>query len=175
MQRARDFTEALFAAREIEKLVGWWLMRAGYRLLPVYDYSGLGSDKAPKLSAIHQLDSLVTPDLLTAKDGRAAWLEVKHKQRADMHRNTHTIETGIDLRLWRQYEHVKRVTGLPVWLVFVHEAENEVRTGEIAKLDPIKRIYDGPKMGRGGMVFFPYEQLVRLASLSSIREEYVRS
>jgi hypothetical protein len=55
-----------------------------------------------------------------------------------------------------------------VWIFFAHELEDEVRCSSLEKLMPIAREYGGQKMGRDGMVFFPWDQLTRVAILSAI-------
>jgi len=165
-----SFEEKLAMGREYELLVAGWLKRRGFLILPVYDYSGLGENKSPKLQAANDADSLVVPDLLIAQAQKGTkWVEVKFKARADFTRKTQRMETGIALRLWRHYHEVKAATGLPVWLMFCHAEEDEIRGAEIADLASAVRVYDGRKMGRGGMAFFPVEALRRLARLSAIR------
>lgn len=137
-----QFQASLAKARKIERAVAAWLMSKGARILPVYDYSGLGEGKAPKLQAFSASDSLVTPDLLVARRGCMSWCEVKWKTSAFHFRKTNEFETGIDLRLWNQYQRVKKITGCRVFLVFVHEAEDTVTCDEIGLLDslPNKRV-----------------------------------
>lgn len=164
-----SFEEQLARARVIERAFAAWLMQRGARILPVYDYSGLGDGKAPKLQAFSASDSLVTPDLLVARKGALVWCEVKWKARADWTKITGEFDTGISRRLWRQYQHVRAVTGARVFLVFAHEAEDVVTCDEIGALEALgPRIYTGEKMGRGGMVFWPLRRLHPLASYRSV-------
>lgn len=164
----RSFEEQLAFGREIEKAIGQWLMERGQRILPVYDYSGLAEGKAPKFTAAVQSDSLVLPDLLGIKNGKSTWFEVKFKDRADFTHNTARLETGISKRLWDHYQKVEKESGLPVWLIFAHKQEDELRGDAIAALKRTARIYDGGKMGHAGMVFFDYRALKFLAKLSSV-------
>jgi hypothetical protein len=164
------FQLALQSAREVEKIVARWLQRRGWLVLPVYDYSGLGDGKAPKLQGDGV--SLVTPDLLAARDGSTKWFEVKHKTRADWTRITGRLETGIDLRLWNHYVRVRASTGCEVWIVFVHEHEDEIRAGEIGALDAIKRESPRFNNGRGG-VFWAWDSLTPMAKWSDVKREIV--
>ena len=163
-----SFEDQLAFGREIERAVGAWLMGRGQRILPVYDYSGLAEGKAPKFTAAAQSESLVLPDLLGAKDGQITWFEVKFKDRADFTRKTARLETGINKRLWEHYQRVEAVTGSPVWLIFAHRQEDELRGDAIAALKETARVYHGGKMGHAGMVFFDYRALKLLAKLSSV-------
>lgn len=163
-----SFEDNLAFAREIEKAVGAWLMSRGQRILPVYDYCGLAEGKPPKFTAAVQSESLVLPDLLGAKDGNSTWFEVKFKDRADFTRKTARLETGISRRLWEHYRKVEAESGSPVWLIFAHKQEDELRGDAIAALTETARVYDGDKMGPAGMVFFDYLALKLLAKLSSV-------
>lgn len=145
MQR-EAFERALAHARTIEMAVAAWLMSRGARILPVYDYSGLGDGKAPKLTAFSATESLVTPDLLVARRGVLSWCEVKWKSHAFRFRRTNEDETGIDLRLWRQYRAVRSVTGARVFLVFAHEHENVVTCDELGRLEALS-----PRESRTGL------------------------
>jgi len=165
---AMSFEDRLEHARRVEQDVAAWLMRRNWLVLPVYDYSGQQDDKAPKLQAARRRDSLVAPDLLAARGGAHLWFEVKWKAAATLHRKTDTLETGLNLRHWRDYVAIKRESGADVWIVFVHEAEAEIRAAEVSQLARSARIYDGAKMGRGGMVFFPYRQIKRLCSTRDV-------
>ena len=107
-----------------------WLQRVrGYYVLPTYDYSGLANNKAPRLMC---LDSgLVIPDLLAAGNGVFQWFEIKLKEKADLHRKSGNLVTGLPYRHWLDYQRVKQVTGSLVWIVFIHETENVICAGEI--------------------------------------------
>lgn len=163
-----SFEEQLAFGHKIEKAVATWLMDRGLWILPVYDYSGLDSGKAPKFTAAVQSKSLVLPDLLGAKSGNSIWFEVKFKDRADWTRITGRFETGISKRLWEHYQKVEAESGLPVWLIFAHKQEDEIRAQSLAALRGKERIYEGNRMGRAGMVFFDYRGLKRLGKLSQV-------
>lgn len=166
------FEEQLAFARRYEKGVARWLMQRAWRILPTYDFSGSDGDKTPTLLAADGDQSLVLPDLLACKDGDTRWVEVKYKDSADWTRLTNRLETGISLRLWTHYVRVRAVTGISVWIMFVHRLEGEVRGAEIETLSRMPpRIYDGRKMGRGGMAFFPWDGLQLMTSLSDILPE----
>lgn len=165
MAGRETFLAAVARARIIEMAVAAWLMSRGWRVLPVYDYTGLKEDKAPKLQAADIAEALVMPDLFVARQGAAHFVEVKWKQHADWTRITRRLETGISLRLWNHYQRVQQETGLAVWILFVHDDESEIRGATLDRLAPMMRRYDGPKMGRDGMAFFPWNEIPRVAPL----------
>ena len=168
-----DFESALVRARKIEQAVATWLMARGSSILPVYDYSGLGANKAPKLQAFSASESLVTPDLLVARRGVTCWLEVKWKSHAFHFRKRNEFETGIDLRLFRQYQRVREITGCKVWIVFAHRDENVVTCNEIGELDamPSKRVSQWGSDGHPPMINWPLRHLHRLAEYAQIIPE----
>ncbi len=158
-------------SRLIEEAFGRWLTRRGWHVLPAYDYSGAGDNKAPKLLGATPGAALITPDLLGFAPGKkSTWWEIKLKRHAVLFRQTNTVVTGCSARHWDHYREVERVTGNPVWLVFAHEEENEVRAALLPDLAATaqERRYDGDKFGGGGMVFFPWERLTRLCALSAL-------
>lgn len=153
------FAAQLARAREWEVAASEWLRTRGWYTLPTYDYSA-GGDKAPKLMAPTGLPDLVIPDLLTMNTEGRRWLEVKFKTHADLHRTSGELVTGISRRLLGHYRSVQKVTGTTVYVVFIHEKEEEVRGGTLAELDAAySHVYDGDRMGPGGMIFFKYHAL----------------
>lgn len=81
-----------------------------------------------------------------------------------MHRISNTLETGISRRLWDHYRRVEQTSGIPVYLIFVHEQEAEVRAASLKFLAPLARFYAGDRMGSAGLVFFPYKSIPPAAS-----------
>lgn len=136
-----------------ELLVSEELQKRGFYVIPSYDYSGEDDNKAPRMEGVNL--SYVIPDLDTMKDGNRYWIEVKTKEEATFTRKTQKLEHGIPLRHYRHYHEVEKISGCAVFL-----AVYEIRTGDIlmaklSNLDKHVRIYDGGKMSRGGMAFFP--------------------
>ena len=77
-----DFDMQRGRSKGIEEAVARWCMRRGGKVLPVYDYSGLADDKAPKLQALPASLSRVLPDLLVFRGRHRFWVEIKLKTRA---------------------------------------------------------------------------------------------
>lgn len=167
----RDFESALAHAREQEKRLAGYVRGRGFYLLPTYDFSGKGDDKAPKLEAPPGGRSLVVPDLLAWGPSESLWIECKWKQRADFYRKSGHRVTGISLRLWRHYGEVQRRTGLRVVIAFLHEDEGEVRIASLARLavaPMFSHQYAGGKMGSSGMIFFGYDAIPLRAQLADL-------
>lgn len=139
--------------RSGEKLVAGLLKQKGWFVIPSYDYSGEDGDKAPKLEGLRE--GFPVPDLDIAKDGTRRWAEVKTKASAIYTRITKRLEHGIPLRHYRSYQKVQKVTGCEVWLFVCEEDTGEVLCAKLDYLQCHARIYDGSKMSRGGMAFFP--------------------
>lgn len=152
-----------------ERALSRWLQRQGWGILPVYNYSGADNNKPPLLEIVDGPvvgAGLVLPDMLGARGGQSQWFEAKRKTHADYTRCTDRLETGFSLRLYRHYCEVEKRSGLPVWVFFGHEEEDEVRFGALTKLS--KRTYDGPRMGPSGMVFFGWDALTPLCTMSEL-------
>jgi hypothetical protein len=164
----RDFEASVAEARKYEEALSTWLQRQyGYYVLPTYDYSGLGDSKAPKLYKCES--GLVIPDLFACRGGSSLWMECKWKTRADWHRKTQRLATGISKRHFEHYIKVEEVSGVKVYIAFLHVEEDEIRIAPLSKLkDSINHEYDGKKMGRAGMVFWRYDALILKGRLSEI-------
>ena len=67
------------------------------------------------------------------------------------------------------------MSGIPVWLLFMHEQEGEIRAETMTAMEPKKRVYHGTKMGGIGMVFFPYDELRMIGKLQTIRQQVVEA
>lgn len=164
MPRDLSFDQALQHAREHERAVGAWMVSRGWAILPIYE-GIVGEDKGPRLLAA--TGSLVVPDLLVSRGGFTCWVEVKWKARADFTRVTQRPETGIDGRLWLHYLEVQRITGIPVYLLFIQDAERVVVAGSVSELAPLART--SPRFGRHGGLFFGLDDLAHVCSLDDLR------
>lgn len=163
---ASDFQEKLDFSRQYEVAFSQWLQAArGYFTLPMYDFSGKSGDKAPVLAC--GTHKLIAPDIMAFKDNALAWFEIKVKDKATLYRKTNTLVTGLPLHHYQHYQAVKRLTTSPVWLVFIHLAEQEIVSCEIDTVQP-NHTYQGNKMSRSGMAFFAYDDLSHITLLSSL-------
>lgn len=136
-----------------EKRVASLYQSEGYYITPNYDYSGEEGDKAPRLQG--SSNAYVMPDLLVSKDGETFAVEVKTKTRANWTYFTSRLEHGFNRRLYWQYRTWQEVTGIPVFMAFWETETGDVLVARFDDLEKVRRDYDGPKMGRDGMVFFP--------------------
>lgn len=162
-------------SRKAERAISCWLQQRGWRVLAAYDYSGLSDDKPPRLEGTPK--SLVVPDLLTARKKLCFWIEVKCKTEASYTYITGRMETGLNFRLWDHYQQVMNETGIPVWIFFVHDEEDEIRGHRIDYLQaascdhgtsriPIFRESHSNAMGY--MVFFCWDCLLPIALTSEV-------
>jgi hypothetical protein len=137
------------------------LQEYGCYVVPMYDFAGEDGDKAPRMAGLSRW--YVLPDLDASKGGRRAWVEVKRKGRASWTRTQRRYEHGISQRLYRQYLEVEEISGTDVWLMVMEDDTGEVLMQSLERLgDP--RVYDGSKMCRGGMVFWPRQRFVLFPS-----------
>lgn len=152
-----EFQALLERSNVYEVAFSQWLQNErGYFILPAYAYN---ADEAPSL--ICGTRKLVTPDLFGVSASIIAWFEVKVKESADFHRKSNRLVTGLPLRHWNDYVEIKKLMGCPVWIVFIHETENVVVTGEIGNM-PHAHTWQGDDMDRGGTIYFVFKQLKTL-------------
>ena len=156
-------TDEFKRGRTGERVVAGQLMNRGWFVVPSYDYSGEDGNKAPKMEGANL--SLVIPDLDIAKHGDRRWIEVKTKWKADLYRKKKRLEHGISRRHYEHYQQVEAHTGTPVSLFIYEESTGIILCHRLSELPP-PRIYDGGKMGRDGMVFWPrdcFREFARVA------------
>lgn len=139
--------------RSGEQLVAAVLMQRGWFVIPSYDYSGSEGDKAPKMRRLGE--GYVVPDLDTARGGRRIWVEVKTKGKPALYRKENREVHGIPQAHWEAYWKIQEVTGCSVFLVIYEECSGAVLVQSIQELAKARQDYNGWKMGRTGMVFFP--------------------
>ena len=167
MVSERAFTESdeFKRGREGEQSVEQWLRARGDYVIRSYDYSGEDGDKAPRMHGLSERYAL--PDLDVCREGKDGkpirfWIEVKLKRRASWYEKLGRLEHGISLPLWMDYLQVQAISGCNVWLVIVEEETDEWLAQSMKVLGGVYRIYEGEKMGRGGMVFFPRTAFITL-------------
>lgn len=136
-----------------ERMIASLLQKDGWFIIPSYDYSGEDGDKAPRLEGLQA--AYPVPDLDIARDGERRWAEVKTKAAATYTRITGRFEHGIPKRHFESYMRVQKITGCQVWLFIYEENTGKVLYGKLDDLAAVRREYDGGKMSRGGMIFFP--------------------
>lgn len=156
-------TEEFRRGRRAERIVEFLLQSAGHFTIPSYDYAGDDRDKPPRLMGIRK--RYAVPDLDVCRTGHRWWAEVKYKDRADFTRVTQRHEHGINKRLHDDYVEVERNSGCPVVLVVFQDDTGEILAISLSKLAKVCRIYDGSKMGRGGMVFWPKDGMKQIGRL----------
>ena len=165
--RLRDTHEFQWG-ESFERALSRYLQERGWGILPVYNYSG-GDDRPPLLEIVCEntlAAGVVLPDMLAAKEGHSSWIEAKRKTSGNYTRLLHRWETGFSLRLYKHYMSIGEGSGLPVYVFFGHDAEDEVRWTRLGELTP--RIYEGPRMGPHGMVFFPWAALHFLCPMGDV-------
>lgn len=167
-QNPNGFEAELARSRVYELAFSRWLqVRGGYYTLPAFDFNGIIKKHAPSLSSSGEV--LSVPDILTYREGKWTWFEVKLKECAPLHRKSNTYVTGLPLRNWQDYLRIREVTAAMVWIVFIHLKEQEIVTGEIGDMST-HNIDHKATMDNGGTVFFQYNKLHRLMSLERLTE-----
>jgi hypothetical protein len=142
--------------RSGERVVAKMFQRAGWYIIPSYDYCGDEKNKAPKLMGFAA--SHVIPDLDISRKGTRRWVEVKTKKEATFYRKKSRYEHGINYRHYLNYLEVQLITGDPVFLCIYEEETQQFLIAALDELRSDARIYDGPNYKDGecsAMIFFP--------------------
>jgi hypothetical protein len=79
--------------------------------------------------------------------------------------------TGIDLTYWQHYQQVRQITGLPVFIYFVHYNQGEVRSASLEELNVHPQKFENNWCyGKGGMVFWNYDSLCLIGRINDSGE-----
>jgi hypothetical protein len=98
---------------------------------------------------------LTMPDVDQARAGIRKWAEVKTKTAPSYSRITRTWDHGLSRKAAHQYQHVQDQTGTEVWIYIMELMFGAVLRSPLAEWITESRVYEGDKMGRGGMLFRP--------------------
>jgi hypothetical protein len=168
------FDADLFFGKAAESAIAQWLRGRGHTVLPVYEKI-IDEKKGPQVFLPD--GELVAPDLLTWKEGRACWIEAKHKTAFSFHRMTGRWVTGIDLRHYQDYCRVAQLAPWPVWLMFLHKGgqakDSPAKSPaglfgqEIGLLQKAEN-HRSANWGRSGMVYWAVDSLRLLAPLEEV-------
>ncbi len=118
------FQDHVERGRMGERLVCGWMKSQGWGVIPTYEYTGEGGDKAPKL--MFESRGLVIPDLDVMRDGGRHWCEVKTYYHAPKNHLMGLPVHGIEQRLLDEYTDVQEASGCQVLLAVL-----EVQTGDL--------------------------------------------
>lgn len=165
-----------FAVGQIgEGLIAKWCRSRGNSVLPVYEKE-IDTGKGPRFFT--REGQLVAPDMFLMPS--MTWAESKHKTVFSWHRLTARWVTGIDVNHYLAYIEVQKVSGRPVWLLFLHRVatphERDIAAGCPRRcpvglfgerLDHLQHHenHRSDKWGRYGMVYWAADDLRCLASI----------
>jgi hypothetical protein len=142
--------------REGERRVMRLLKGLGYMCIPSADYVGSATHpSAPKLKGASE--SLVLPDIDACKDGQRAWVEVKTKTHAVLHRISGKYRHGMERRNWEQYVAVQERTGTETYVVIYEITSGEVLAAPVDHLKNCIWYGQGPGFPRP-MVFWERDE-----------------
>lgn len=111
-----SFSQSLAMGQEGEHLIANYFLSSSCIVLPLYQFS---TSCAPAWFTAS--GKIVAPDLFVIKNKTLFFVEVKYKQRWINWEGI--IQTGLDRRHYDEYKRIADVTGLPVYLIFIHEKE----------------------------------------------------
>lgn len=186
-----SFSDTLKQGQLGESLIAMWLRRQGWHILPAYEKQ-IDNGKGPRLfmAVDSAYDQLITPDLLCIKGREFRWLEAKHKTRFSWYGKGNYFVTGVDLRHFEHYCHVRDEVGLPVYLMFLH-TDNRTWPADVERwgapdwcdtglwggdIDILRAEYSHKSQDYGptGMIYWrPNVHLRKYAALASVWPERV--
>jgi hypothetical protein len=170
-----SFAHDLQRGRAGESAIAAYLRRRGFAILPAYEI--IMERKAPALFPALPAAPLIAPDMLAWRDGNALWIEAKHKEAFAWHRNSGTWVTGIDLRVYADYQRVQACSPWPVWLLFLHrggQAKDSPPNSPAGlfgnRLDMLTQCehHRSDRWGSSGMVYWAHASLTLIASLAAV-------
>ena len=159
-----SFAENLQTGRVAESMIGKWMIKRGFSVLPVYELAEQRY-KGPQLFSMD--GEFVAPDMLAFKPGfPALFVEAKCKSGFTWSRKYGRFETGIDFRHYMDYQRVAEKTGLPLWILFLQQG-GAVKDappdrpdsprglfGNEIKLLMARESHRHENWGKGGMVYW---------------------
>ena len=173
-----SFEQSLEVGKIGESRIAAWLNQRGLHVLPVYEKE-VREGKGPTLFSAEG-EQHICPDLLAFRDGRAYWIEAKHKQAFTWHRITERFVTGIDIKHYEEYQEVQRLhPEWVIWLFFLHKKGKAKDTPDGLEgpsglfCAPLKHLQDNenhrsPKYGEKGMVYWSASTLRQVAKLDEV-------
>ena len=126
-----------------------WFTARGFEVLPSY-----GADSA---FAAYVMDE--DPDRAALR-----WVEVKAKAAPTLHRISNTLEHGINLSLFREFQALAQVTGAEVELVIYEQISGELLARTIGR-DQDGRVWAGDNPKKGGMIFWPRDSFRKIGEV----------
>lgn len=181
---SNQFEEALKFGRLAETDIVRWLRRKGNSIITCYEIQH-DTGKGPRFFA--PTTAYVAPDILVfSGSGKVLWCEAKHKTVFSWYRKGRRWVTGIDRRHYRDYQNVASITGLPVWLLFLHVsgAPSAVDIGYCpvecptglygGNLDFLTQneSHQSDRHGTSGMVYWDEKVLTLLASVEEVNSAH---
>jgi hypothetical protein len=180
------FREQLEIGQLGESLIAQWLQKRGWHVLPAYEKE-IDTGKGPRLFAATASGGgrLISPDLLIMKGGIFQWIEAKHKTRFSWYGLGKHFVTGVDIRHFAVICKVADITGLPVWLLFLHK-ESQTWSSDVERWNApsvcptgllgqdisilrLKQSHRSDKYGKSGMIYWqPFEHLRFIAEFQEI-------
>ena len=160
------FDDSLKTGRVAESCIARWMMRRGFAVLPVYELM----EQAYKGPQLFSCDGdFVAPDMLAMKaDSKTPilFVEAKHKSGFTWSRKHARFETGIDYKHYLDYQQVRAITGIELWILFLQKGQAAKDAPQDKQISPrglfgneIRRLmqleshrHEG--WGKGGMVYW---------------------
>ncbi len=139
VQNKINFKEKLAFGQEGEKEIAEILIRKGYNIMPLYQFS---DELSPQIISLN--GSFTSPDLMCFKNGKSIFVEVKSKKKWVEFKGV--IETGCNYKHYKHYKDLSLKTKLKVYMVFNH-VEGNYQGVYYTDVLTVGRYWDGTAKG----------------------------
>lgn len=139
VQNKINFKEKLAFGQEGEKEIAEILIRKGYNIMPLYQFS---DELSPQIISLNE--SFTSPDLMCFKNGKSIFVEVKSKKKWVEFKGV--IETGCNYKHYKHYKDLSLKTKLKVYMVFNH-VEGNYQGVYYTDVLTVGRYWDGTAKG----------------------------
>jgi len=164
-----SFKQSLEIGKTGESEIAKWLINRGSSILPVYEIAE-NQFKGPAVYSADNL-SIIAPDMLIFKEGKATFIEAKHKEAFSWHRISQKWVTGIDLHHYLQYQKIEETLKVPVWIMFLHrggKAKDSEKSpaglfGNSLEFLAKNENHRHENWGKSGMVYWNIDSLKKLS------------
>jgi hypothetical protein len=161
MNKMTDFKTKWAWGEEGEAEVKKLLLDQGNMVLTFEQFHPVVAPVMEQINEYGLLSCYTAPDILVLAPSHFL---VECKRKRNWVRFSGELETGIDERFYRQYARIEEITGLPVWLYFIHEVEEPFGIFRVP-LKNYTRMFDGNKSGNS----YPAERFYNFNVLQKIQ------
>jgi len=171
------FSQQLEFGQIGEGVIANWFKARGWAVLPIYEKE-MHEFKGPQVFTLGQ--NLIAPDMFifNGQPKNALFVEAKTKSVFSWYRKGARWVTGIDLRHYRDYQKVEKMSPWDIWVLFLHLHDSKPNSTEPfpcptglygQKLNVLtnRESHRSQRWARG-MVYWDVKHLIKMARLDEL-------